>query len=199
MKNKLAKTLLSFAMAAVISCMSLVASASGVAEGNFSANVLSNSDNGGISTLKSSPPNNASGSGQASLPYTAQPYPIYAGHSCYTSYYFKTSTGKLTLDYHMYAVQPAEGYRSMVFQLFEGKNGLLWNVNWSFVASESRSFYDTVNEDVIDKPTKTYDGTVTFSGLKANTMYCICIVNTTAESSNSSYTNSICGTIDISE
>ncbi len=199
MKNKIAKIFSAFAMTVVISCTSLSASANSTIKADVPCVVLRSSDNGGISTQEWDPP--SSNSGEVSLPYTAEPYPIYAGHDCYTSHYFKTSSGKLTLNYHLYALQPAVGYRSVEFELLKGKKGFLWNIKWSSVDSKSISFNDTIDEYITSEPYTTYDGTVTFSDLEKDTMYCILIKNTTEEDPNPTHSreNAICGTIDITE
>lgn len=200
MKSKLTKVMSAVFMAAVISCTSIAASADSSMTSEAQTNAVSSIGSGGISPLATDPPNNAIGSGITSLPYTAEPYPIYAGYSCYTLHYFKTTTGKLTLDYSLYAVQPSTGKRNVIFELLEGKNGFLWDVNWTSVDLKSISFEDTVDEGE-GGIHKTYDDTVTFRGLKNNTMYCIRIVNTTKEDPTSGYNheNAVCGKIVIKE
>lgn len=201
MKRKLAKVISVLLIIAIIPCTSLSASAKSSVATEITSNVLRTSKNSGISTYAIKPPNNSSGSGETSLPYTAEPYPIYAGHTCYTLHYFKTSTGKITLNYHLFAIQPAVGERYVQFELLKGKKGFLWNVSWSTVGYRTIMFDDTIDEDATAKPHKTYNGTETFSNLEKNTMYCICIHNITPPDLESGYNyeNAVAGTIEITE
>lgn len=220
MRTKTAKLISALAMAGVLAFSSTavyaeeaVSTATAISRTGTSApadssvtteaqtNAAGNNDNGGISPLAVKPPNNSPNSGETSLPYTARPYPIYAGGTCYTLYYFKTTTGKLTLNYHLYATQPAEGERQVEFELLEGKKEILWNVSWTTVASRGIRFYDDFNEDIYGGQQNTFNGTIIFSGLKKDTMYCIAIKNITPDDpyGGEGHENAVCGTVDITE
>lgn len=131
---------------------------------------------------------------ETTLPYTANLYDLWAGKGTYTLYSFKTSTGELNLDWSLCAVRPSHGRRSMIIDLYK-KDGNSWRV----VDYQYLSFTDEDADD-FDGRDDIYTGSVSFTNLSSDEIYCMRFNNTSSENTGStSLHNSISKSIIISD
>ena len=165
-------------------------------ENEIDGNMTSSIDNP-ITLMDIQPPNDA----ETTLPYTAQPYDLYAGSGSYTLYSFKTKTGKLNMHYTLEAQDPDHGERSMTLYVYKKvtKSVLWWTeVSWDLVESKTITINDTTSETIPPYMNKSIVGDVSFYNLSTTESYCLRIVNSTSPSA-SGYNNAISVTIKITD
>ena len=92
--------------------------------------------------------------------------PLYGDHHTYTGKMFTTNTGRLKLEYDLYADTNMERQRKMEIFLYKSTGS-----SWTKVGERTISFNPAASS--------TYKGTCIFSGLSANTNYLIEFHNVT--------------------
>lgn len=104
--------------------------------------------------------------------YSTYFLPIYGGHHTYTAKMFTTNTGRLKLEYELYADTNMERQRKVEIYLYK-----------STKSSDGTTSYTKVDERTISfnpAASSTYKGSCTFSSLSANTNYFIEFYNATS-------------------
>ncbi len=104
--------------------------------------------------------------------YSTYFLPIYGGHRTYTAKMFTTNTGRLKLQYDLYADNNMERQRKVEIFLYKRTESSDGTISYTKVNERTISFNPAAGS--------TYKGTCTFSGLSTNTNYFIEFHNVTA-------------------
>lgn len=103
--------------------------------------------------------------------YSTYFLPLYGGHRTYSAKLFTTNTGRLKLEYDLYADTNMERQRKVEIRLYKSTTSSNGTTSYTQVSERTISFNPAASS--------TYKGSCTFSSLSANTDYFIEFYNAT--------------------